>query len=94
MTIIMSASKDHMGTHILVTHRKVPGHLYSAAGDRYLETYDYGKTSKRSEAGLENHGYLAVDSSDSTNIVVSASKTAQQAHSHTDPKKQCDCLLH
>jgi photosystem II stability/assembly factor-like uncharacterized protein len=39
-------------THTLVTHKKVPGWLYSAAGDGYFESYDYGQTWKRLVAGL------------------------------------------
>lgn len=34
-------------THTLTTHKKMPGWLYSAAGDGYFESYDYGQTWKR-----------------------------------------------
>ena len=30
-------------THMLATHKKMPGRLYSAAGDGYFESYDYGQ---------------------------------------------------
>src|SRR5919205_2482751 len=71
-------------THTLATHKKVPGRLYSAAGDGYFESYDYGQTWKRSNAAvLRHHGYLAglaVDADDPQTIVVSASQWAGQAH--------------
>jgi hypothetical protein len=52
----------------------MPRQLYSAAGDGYFESYDYGQTWKRLVAGLE-HPYLAglaVDSGDPQNVIVSA----------------------
>jgi len=62
----------------------MPGRLYSAAGDGYFESYDYGQTWKRSTtAVLSHHGYifgLAVDSSDPQTVIVSASQWARQAH--------------
>src|ERR687888_1775615 len=71
-------------THTLATHKKMPGRLYSAAGDGYFESYDYGQTWKRSTtAVLRHHGYLfglAVDSGDPQTIIVSASQWARQAH--------------
>ncbi len=71
-------------THTLATHKKMPGRLYSAAGDGYFESYDYGQTWKRSTtAVLRHHGYifgLAVDSSDPQTVIVSASQWARQAH--------------
>jgi hypothetical protein len=55
----------------------MPGRLYSAAGDGYFESYDYGQTWNRSTtAVLRHHGYifgLAVDSSDPQTVIVSAS---------------------
>ena len=71
-------------THTLATHKKVPGRLYSAAGDGYFESYDYGQSWKRSNtAVLRHHGYLAglaVDTDDPETIIVSASQWARQAH--------------
>ena len=63
-------------THTLRTHKMAPGRLYSAAGDGYFESYDYGETWNRFMEGLE-HGYLyglAVNPSDPQNVVVSASR--------------------
>ena len=57
-------------THTLATHKKMPGQLYSAAGDGYFESYDYGQTWKRLVAGLDDDNYLlglAVDSGDPEN---------------------------
>jgi len=71
-------------THTLATHQKVPGRLYSAAGDGYFESYDYGQSWKRSNtAVLRHHGYLAglaIDADDPGTIIVSASQWARQAH--------------
>jgi photosystem II stability/assembly factor-like uncharacterized protein len=71
-------------THMLVTHKKMPGRLYSAAGDGYFESYDYGQTWIRSTtAVLRHHGYLAglaVDADDPQTIIVSASQSALHAH--------------
>jgi photosystem II stability/assembly factor-like uncharacterized protein len=74
-------------THTLVTHKKMPGRLYSAAGDGYFESNDYGQTWKRLVIGLNHHDYLsglAVDSGDPKTVIVSASQSAYQAHSRTD----------
>jgi len=74
-------------THTLATHKKVPGRLYSAAGDGYFESNDYGQTWKRLVAGLDDHDYLvglAVGSGDPKTVIVSASQSAYQAHSRTD----------
>ncbi len=73
-------------THTMSTHKKMPGQLYSAAGDGYFESYDYGQTWKRLVAGLKHHylAGLAVDSGDPQNIIVSASHSAWQAHSIED----------
>jgi hypothetical protein len=68
----------------MATHRHMPGRLYSAAGDGYFESYDYGQSWKRSTtAVLGHHGYLfglAVDSGNPQTIIVSASQWAGQAH--------------
>ena len=62
----------------------MPGRLYSAAGDGYFESHDYGQTWRRSTAALlRHHGYLfglAVDSGNPQTIIVSASQWARQAH--------------
>ena len=62
-------------THTLRTHKKASQRLYSAAGDGYFESYDYGNTWKTFEIGLSQHTYLsgvAVNSADPQNIIVSA----------------------
>jgi photosystem II stability/assembly factor-like uncharacterized protein len=74
-------------THTLATHKKMPGWLYSAAGDGYFESYDYGQTWKRSVAGLDDYNYLfslAVDSGDPKTVVVSASQWPYKAYSIED----------
>jgi hypothetical protein len=71
-------------THTLATHKKMPGQLYSAAGDGYFESFDYGESWNSPRAGLKHYHYLAglaVDSGDPQNIIVSASHSAWQAHS-------------
>ena len=76
-------------THTLSTHKKMPGWLYSAAGDGYFESHDYGQTWKRLVAGLGDYDYLvglAVDSGDPNTVIVSASKGPYQAHSREDPE--------
>ena len=68
----------------MTTHKKMPGRLYSAAGDGYFESYNYGQSWKRSTtAVLKHHGYLfglAVDVGDPQTIIVSASQWAGRAH--------------
>jgi hypothetical protein len=74
-------------THTLATHKKMPGQLYSAAGDGYFESYDYGQTWKRSVAGLDDYDYLfglAVDSGDPKTVIVSASSWPYKAYSFED----------
>jgi photosystem II stability/assembly factor-like uncharacterized protein len=74
-------------THTLATHKKMPGWLYSAAGDGYFESYDYGQTWKRSVAGLDDYDYLfglAVDSGDPKTVIVSASSWPYKAYSLED----------
>jgi hypothetical protein len=59
-------------THTLATHKQMPGRLYSAAGDGYFESYDYGQTWKRLVAGLGDYDYLfsvAVDSADPQTVL-------------------------
>ena len=70
-------------THTLATHKKMPGQLYSAAGDGYFESFDYGESWNSHRARLKHHYLygLAVNSVDPQNIIVSASHSAWQAHS-------------
>ena len=70
-------------THTLATHKKAPKRLYSAAGDGYYESFDYGESWSSPRDGLKHHYLLglAVDSADPQNVIVSASLSAQQAHS-------------
>ena len=61
----------------------MPGWLYSAPGDGYFESHDYGQTWKRLVVGLGDYDYLvglAVDSGDPKTVIVSASKGPYQAH--------------
>ena len=74
-------------THTLATHKKIPGRLYSAAGDGYFESYDYGQSWRRLVGGLDSYDYLAglaVDSGDPNTVIVSASQWANKAHSIED----------
>src|SRR6185437_2808236 len=75
-------------THTLITHRKAPGRLYSAAGDGYFESQDYGNSWKRLVEGLGQHTYMwsiAVDSDNPQNRIVSSSSNAFKAH-YRDPE--------
>lgn len=71
-------------THTMTTHQKIPGRLYSAAGDGYFESYDYGQSwNRHTTAVLKHHGYLfglAVDSGNPQTVIVSASQWPGQAH--------------
>ena len=74
-------------THTLRTHKKVPQRLYSAAGDGYFESRDYGNTWYRANKGLGNHTYLygvAVNSDNPYNIIVSAASNAWKSHAIQD----------
>ena len=74
-------------THMLATHKQMPGRLYSAAGDGYFESYDYGQSWKRLVGGLGDYDYLfslAVDSSNPRIVVVSASQGPYRAYSLED----------
>jgi photosystem II stability/assembly factor-like uncharacterized protein len=69
-------------THVLRTHGKAPRRLYSAAGDGYFESLDYGETWTSPMEGLE-HRYLwgiAIDSANPESVIVSAALSAFQAH--------------
>ena len=88
-TWIDKVERGPYDTHTLATNKKVPGRLYSAAGDGYFESYDYGKTWKRSVSGLDDNDYLvglAVDSGNPETVIVSSSQSATLAHSREDPK--------
>jgi photosystem II stability/assembly factor-like uncharacterized protein len=69
-------------THTLLTHKKTPKRLYSAAGDGYFESFDYGESWNSPTEGLEHHYLdgLAVDSTNPQNVIISASLTALQGH--------------
>ena len=74
-------------THTLVSHKKAPQRLYSAAGDGYFESQDYGMTWKNSNKGLEDNTYLmsiAVNPNNPQNKVVSAANRAWKAHDRKD----------
>jgi photosystem II stability/assembly factor-like uncharacterized protein len=76
-------------THTLRTHKKAPQRLYSAAGDGYFESQDYGNTWHKLVKGLGNHTYLyglAVNSGDPQNILVSAASNAWKSHAIQDPE--------
>jgi hypothetical protein len=74
-------------THTLRTHKKAPQRLYSAAGDGYFESRDYGSTWHRLHKGLEAHTYLygvAVNHGNPQNIIVSAANSAWKSHAIQD----------
>src|SRR5919198_3370453 len=74
-------------THTLATHKNMPGRLYSAAGDGYFESYNYGQNWKRLVAGLGDYDYLfslAVDSGNSQTVIASASQWPTKAYSLED----------
>jgi photosystem II stability/assembly factor-like uncharacterized protein len=84
-------------THTLITHRKAPGRLYSAAGDGYFESQDYGNSWERLVEGLGQHTYLsdiAVNSDNPQNLIISAASNAFKAHYREDPESfvyRCCC---
>lgn len=74
-------------THTLRTHKMIPGRLYSAAGDGYFESQDYGDSWKRMVNGLGSHTYLAsiaINADNPQNKIVSASANAWSAHSRQE----------
>ncbi len=79
-------------THTLVTHKKAPKRLYSAAGDGYFESFDYGESWNLCTEGLRHHYLLglAVDLTNPQNVIISASLSAQQAHS----RENADSVLY
>jgi photosystem II stability/assembly factor-like uncharacterized protein len=73
-------------THTLVMHPRAPARLYSAAGDGYFESFDYGDSWTSPMEGLR-HSYLysvAVDSGDPQNVIVSAATGPGRAYSVED----------
>ncbi len=70
-------------THTLATHPKAGGRLYSAAGDGYFESPDYGESWMSPEDGLRHHYLhgLAVDPGEPDTIVISAASGPWSAHS-------------
>jgi len=63
-TWIDLAKQGPYDTYTMATHKKTPRRLYSAAGDGYFESFDYGESWNSPTAGLKHHYLygLAVDS--------------------------------
>jgi photosystem II stability/assembly factor-like uncharacterized protein len=72
-------------THTLSLPSQLPGRIYSAAGDGFVESRDGGDTWERPSTGLEHHYLwgLAVDPGDPETLVVSAAHSPNQAHNPT-----------
>jgi photosystem II stability/assembly factor-like uncharacterized protein len=68
--------------HTLATHHLAPGRVYEASGGGYARSDDGGGTWQRDDAGLACRYLwgLAVDPADPETVVVSASRSARQAH--------------
>ena len=68
--------------HTLATHPMAPGRVYEASGGGYAQSVDAGATWQRIDEGLAWRYLwgLAVDPADPETIVVSASRSARQAH--------------
>lgn len=74
--------------HALATHPDAPGRVYSAAGDGYAESSDYGDSWRQHQENLE-HGYVwsvAVDPGDPDTVLISAAHSAAKAHGHGGTK--------
>jgi photosystem II stability/assembly factor-like uncharacterized protein len=74
-------------THTLRTHKEAPQRLFSAAGDGYFESRDYGNTWHRFVKGLGKHTYLyglAVNTGNPQNKIVSAASSAWKSHAIQD----------
>ena len=69
-------------THELATHPDAPGRLYCAAGDGYAESTDGGDTWTYPQSGLDERycWSVAVDPADPEVCVLSAARSAMQAH--------------
>jgi len=75
--------------HSLATHADAPGRVYSAAGDGYAESTDYGESWAHPQSGLD-HRYVwsvAVDPGDPDTVLVSAASGAGDAHGHGGPDR-------
>lgn len=73
---------SRIDNHTLATNPKAPGKVYSAAGDGYAESVDFGASWVEHHEGLD-HGYvwgLAVDPEDPDTVVISAASGASNAH--------------
>lgn len=69
-------------THTLVVPLSEPGRVHAAAGDGYFTSRDGGGSWRSPDDGLD-HGYLwgcAVDPADPEAVVVSAARSAREAH--------------
>jgi photosystem II stability/assembly factor-like uncharacterized protein len=70
-------------THTATTHKRLPGRIYSAAGDGYFQSEDGGDTWVNDERGLR-HRYLvgvAADPVDPDTVLVSAASGPGVAYS-------------
>jgi photosystem II stability/assembly factor-like uncharacterized protein len=77
-----SKSGAQRDAHTLVTHPSAPGRVYEAAGGGFAESRDGGTTWQRDDDGLAWRYLwgLAADPADPETLVVSASRSARQAH--------------
>ncbi|WP_227002529.1 WD40/YVTN/BNR-like repeat-containing protein [Salicibibacter kimchii] len=70
-------------SHALMTHPRVPGRIYEAAGGGYAESFDAGNTWQTVNNGLDTYNYLvdiAVDPGDADTMVASAAKGPYTAY--------------
>lgn len=75
-------------THIMTTSAQASGRLYSAAGDGYFESHDYGESWEANIRGLKQH-YLycvSVHPSDPDTVLVSASPGPWTAYNPENPE--------
>lgn len=73
-------------THTLLTHKMAPKRLYSAAGDGYFESFDYGRSWNSPSEGID-HKYvvsMAINSADPQNVIISSADEAWKAHSRDE----------
>jgi len=68
--------------HTIATHPDAPGRLYTAAGDGYAESPDWGETWAHPQTGLDRRYVwsVAVAPDDPETVVVSAAQGARSAH--------------
>jgi len=71
-----------LDTHTIATHPDAPGRLYTAAGDGYAESADWGETWAHPQTGLDRRYVwsVAVAPDDPDTVVVSAAQGARSAH--------------